>query len=748
MVKSNINEEIQYIEKKTIDPEDKGHASSLYIIKLHSIEVVIVLGKPKYTYSAKGVIYYPIYIVSGNKIKSQIGVFEATLSNSIRLVDEDGDIDVDKLGEPIIYSFVTEKYLKSANSDPQSYADAERIPTISDTNLTKRHINEDNGDGDNNGDGVDSDSDNNGDRNHGNRNHGNDDDIKSKKSTKEDDSDEDIEDEDIFAVRIAKSNSKSPSKLKEKGIFVIDPHFRRPETLTEETEADAEEIKRKYHESSANLWIEDFMKNNHYGILENEGGGDCLFATIRDAYEHIGYKTTVSKLRELLAAQVTIEKFENDRKLYLEFEARKIEIKNNMRELKESIDEYGKRAKKLSKSPTNADQKAEISTIIDSAKALAEKYEAEKTELKKTERDQTDFIGNMKNIETLEQYREYIKSSNYWADAWAIATLEALLKMKVVILSEEAYKAGFHDGILNCGAISSLIEDKPFNPEYYIMVSYTGDHYRLITYKGRHILNYKELPYNVKILVVNKCLEKNAGIYYKIQDFRNFKSMLGIQPDEGAPHNGSDADEDSDTDTDIDSTAENIRHSHLYTHTAVFVFHAKSLATAKPGMGTGESIDADRRSEFTALAKIPNWRRKLDDSWTESPFRVDNHMWASVDHYVEASRFKKGFPDFYTQFSLDNPSNLSKDPELAKAAADLKKSKHKALRPANIKEDVDYSLGRRNEEREIALRAKFTQNEDLKHLLHATRDATLKKYLRRQPAKKDLILMGIRAESW
>jgi len=136
----------------------------------------------------------------------------------------------------------------------------------------------------------------------------------------------------------------------------------------------------------------------------------------------------------------------------------------------------------------------------------------------------------------------------------------------------------------------------------------------------------------------------------------------------------------------------------------------------------------------------------LDDSWVGSPFRVDNHMWASVEHYVQASRFKKGFPDFYLQFSLDNPSELSQDPEVAKAAADLKKGKTKALRPAGIKEDVDYSLGRNIEERETALRAKFTQNDELKRVLYNTRDALLTQYLRRQPAKKDILMMKIRQE--
>jgi predicted NAD-dependent protein-ADP-ribosyltransferase YbiA (DUF1768 family) len=718
MVSSVINPSVQYVEKRTIDPEDKGHLSSMYIIELFDTEILVVLGKPKYTFSEKDIVYYPIYVVSAeNKIKSQVGVFESKLANTIRLVDSDGDIDVDKLGEPLIYSFVNKKYIQLANSDPRKYENTKKTPDV----LAKISNDHDNG--------AKTDSDK-----HTRPTH-------DTKTSRKDDTDESSSDDenDVFALKVSKNKvSKEKEKTDrelEKGVFKIDSSFRRPETLVEETESDADETMKKYRESSSNQWIEKFMKNNNYGIVDNEGSGDCFFAVIRDAYAHIGYNTTVHKLRALLASQLTLDKFESERKLYLEFETRKSEIKNNMKEFKQNIDEYNKRIKKLN-NDSSADEIEQIKDIITD---LTKKYEAEKRELKKTERDQSDYTGYISQIDTLDKYREYIKTSNYWADGWAISTLEALLKVKFIIFSEESYNNRFNDGVLNCGIVSELLENKPFDPEYYIMTTYSGDHYKLITYKNKHIFNYKEIPYNVKILIVNKCLERNSGIYYKIQDFRNFKSRLGLNPDEGALNA---ADEDADDDDDI----ETMPYAHLYNKSAIFTFHSKSLASAKPGMGTGESIESSRRSDFTVLGKIPNWRRKLDDSWVDSQFRIDNHNWASVEHYVQASKFKKGFPDFYVQFSIDYPSELSRDPELAKAAADIKKSKHKSLRPANIKEDVDYSLGRNIEEREAALRAKFTQHDDLKDLLYNTRDALLKQYIRRQPAKSDIALMKIRQE--
>lgn len=676
MVLSKLNSNINYIEKKAIDPEDIGHDSCFYVIDVLDIPILIVLGKQKYTYSNKDVIYYPIYVVANEKIKAQIGVYETSLKKTINLVDEDGDIDIPKLGEPLLYSFVNSSFLKKTETNPTNYMN-EPI------DLTKEE---------------------------------------EKPPAEEEDTDDES---DVMKLKVSpqkvSEEKQKTDKVIEKGIFIIDKEFTQPALLKEETESEADKIKLDYKDSSRNNWIEKFIKNTNYDIVDNEGQGDCFFAVIRDAFKHIGQNTTVAKLRSLVASQLTDEVYQENRKLYDSFELEKEEIKKKLMELKKTNELYSQRIKKIQ-------DKDEMQKIITETKQIKELYKEKSKELKETIQLQKEYVGYMKDIQTMEQYRSYILTSNYWADAWTISVLEELLKIKVIILSEEAYESKSFDSVLNCGEKNILSKDI-IEPNFYIMTTYSGDHYRLVTYKKKHIFTYAEIPYDIKILIVNKCLEKNAGSYYAIQEFRNFKTQLGLDPDEGNPEK--------------DETDDDELESYLYNKTTQFIIHSKSL-DKKPGKGTGERIEKDRQNEFAVLTKIKNWRRKLDDSWSEAPFTVDQLKWASVEHYVQGSRFKKGFPEFYRQFSLDTPSELSQNPEMAIMVGDITKTKHKNLRPAGIKMDVDFKLGREPIEREAAIKAKFTQNEDLKQLLLATQDALLTKMQRRKPAIPDILLMKLR----
>jgi hypothetical protein len=452
---------------------------------------------------------------------------------------------------------------------------------------------------------------------------------------------------------------------------------------------------------------------------------------IRDAFHQIGHHTTVEKLRDILSNEATDDMYLQYRALYVNYLSEIQEKDKEMKEIKKTIAEMKKRNESIK-------DKKESAKIITEVKEINKRFQRVKLEKDETQELMGEF-KHMAAVDSLEKFKEYIKTSSYWADTWAISTLERLLNIKIIILSSEAYEQGDFDSVLQCGQLndSDLEKQGGFVPDYYIMTCYLGYHYQLITYKHKRIFKFTEIPYDVKVMVINKCLERNAGPYYLIQDFRNMKTRLGLSADEGAP-----ADEDEEYLVDD-----------LFDPEITFMFHAKSAGAAKAGKGSGEKIPEVRTLEFNFLNKDPlskDWRRKLDDGWS-AVFTVDGHRWSSVEHYYLASQFKKGYPDFYLKFSLDSETDISKDIALARAAGSKSgKIKDRVLRPKNIKFDADFSepdfVMRNVEERAKALDAKFMQNLDLKKILAETKKAKLMHFMRGERPIVDDALMKLRGK--
>lgn len=686
MVKSSLNESINYNESKKIDEEDIGYASTTYDTTLLGIPLELAIGKEKYTYSKYDVVYYSLYLVMYEEPIARVAVFEIESNKLINILDEDGDIDLTK-GK--IIPIVSDTYLKKIMTETSSRMEVKKENEIEIPNIDVIVI--------------------------------------------DDDNDIEEEEESLFNVslpknKISTSVDESNEKLKT-GIFTMNPAIKVPELFNEESKEQANQYRKEFVSSPKNKWIVNFMENENYDIIDNEGGGDCFFAVIRDAFNGVGKETTVDKLRALLSKEADESLYEQYRVLYTGFLS---ELQDKEKELKE----LKKLSVILKKRNENAKNKSESEEIIKEAKKIVDKHKQVTVEKK----DVTELMAEfsfMKDIDSLEKLRDYFKTSKYWADTWAVSTLERLLNIKVLIFSEEAFESGDLDSVLQCGQLNDvdLQQQGQFKPDFYIMAGYNGYHYKLITYREKKIFKYQEIPYDVKMLVINKCMEKNAGPYYLIQDFRKLKTSLGLNANEGEP-----GDEDD----------EEYLKADLYDKEIVFVFHSKSDPSPKAGMGNGENIVKDQLIQFNTLNSIKDWRRKLDDSWS-APFSLDGHRWNSIEHYLQGSQFKKGFPDFYLQFSLDSGSDISMDVALAKAAGGKSgKLKERVLRDKKIKVDADfYEVGvnqRSIAERRIAISAKFLQNLDLKKTLVETKHAKLVHFIRGMPAESDELLMKLRRE--
>ena len=207
-------------------------------------------------------------------------------------------------------------------------------------------------------------------------------------------------------------------------------------------------------------------------------------------------------------------------------------------------------------------------------------------------------------------------------------------------------------------------------------------------------MTFNEIPYDIKMLVVGKCIERMAGPYFIIPAFRDFMIELKDKKSSSSLQSALLADEnllkstiaaltsfvihEKDLDKNVEESSilsEKIQApSDLYDNKTTFQFYSKSVEKIRPGHGAGENIsnEEEKAGTYKELAKISHWRRKLANEWNEAPFKLDGHLWQSVEHYYQGSKFKKSHRDFYLQFSLASEAGassneLSKDPFLAKA---------------------------------------------------------------------------------
>ena len=683
MVRSKLNTDINYREYKQLERDDADYDATMYEIELLGKEVRIAIGRGKT--DKKGIIYYPMYLINtDDRVVKQIGVFEIRADQVSDVLDDEDDLDIDKLPHPLIYSFVTADTLEADSRGKNAPAAAAASVAALDEAISEATISEA---------------------------------TTSEATTSEKEVEEDAVVVDAAADEALVDEAANALRSKMKALAI-------PPQIKETAQAEHAEYKKQ----PAQPWIQTHMQNNNFGITDNEAGGDCLFAVIRDAYRTRGKYVEVPELRRKLAAEATQDVFDGYKEQYT---MTADSIATTTAEMRTLIDANASLKKRLERTTEAKEQQA----IIIESRRNATQFKRLKSEVALSKELLQDFHF-MKNVNTLEDFREMLKSCAFWADTWAISTLERVLRIKVILLSSERFDAGEMGGVLQCGQLNDrVLEDQgTFEPDFYIMADHMGMHYRLITYRGEALLTFREIPYDIKIMVVEKCMERNAGPYNLIPQFRTFREEeLGLKGVE----------EDQAVRTSVPA-ASPASHAPLYDDAIVFQFYSKSMDKPLPGAGSGETIERADIPKFAELAKeTPQWRKMLSNFWeppgddrAKTLFELDGHKWRTLEHYLQGSKFRKENPKHYLQFSLDSDSDLSKSPTLAKSAA--KDDKYK-----DIKSDADFGA-REEKEREDAQYAKYNQNAYLADMLLNTRNAKLVHFRRGKPPAVCNELMRVR----
>jgi len=729
MVQSRLDPSINFSEVRFLDKVDIDFKAPVYSLVLYKKPIIIALGQLNTNFQERAnIVYFPIYLINHKKVILQIGVYEILSNNLSDVLDKEGDLDLTLVGLPLIYSFIKSNLNLLINNnlkyDKLSKIEEEDETIIKETKkLDKKQSKEEREhEEDREEDREEGREEDEGREEEGSEEEGSEEEGSEEEGSEEGEEESQQEDEEEGESEAEEQSEEDSENEGEDEKGLDEEQYESALQKKLNITSDKEKFKQEQKEfllTKDTKWIEKYFKNNNFDRINNEGDGECLFAVIRDGLQTISEEVTVKELRNRLAKEATEEIFQNYKEKYDMFKSG-LEITNTELQL------LVKRNKELKIQLTATTDRSEHKKIIAEASDIKINFE----ELKKQLNFQKDLLDEwkfMKNIKTLDQFKELINSCYFWADTWAISTLERIYNIKLIIFSFEQYNEELLKtkktpttntlNIVLCGQLNDKIleERGKFEPSYYIMADYDGSHYQLITYKKRGAFTFEQLPYQVKKLVSENCLQGDSGTFLIIPDIKNFKiSNIDeeIQQIEGGGLNFGNDPTNS-----------------LYNDNIHFKFYSKSL-DCLPGRGSGEKISDKDINEFHKLAGIKDWRKKLSNFWEGEELNIDGKKWKTVEHYINAIKFKNGYPSFYNQFSLDANTTLSKNPLMARAAGSKNgRFKNRQIRPTHITIDENYTTVL-PEALNRALYVKFIQNKEMKNLLKSTGKAKLLHYKR------------------
>jgi len=468
MIQSVINDEIEYIVDKNIEENDLGRSVSVFEMQLFDIDVGLSVGEINDLYKHKNVLFTPVYLILDEQKCEKIGYFEFYSTEIATYMDKEGDLDISLIEGPVIFDYVDSDYLldllrKSKFLQQFKLADAELEDELKKDMETK---------------------------------------LKEKQRGKAVDNIEEIDKIELLLTEFeGEFNEKIDKKLKKNYLKQV-----KESVITDSSK-----------------WIQKYYKNNKFDIIDNEGGGDCLFSTIRDSLEDININIGVQSLRNILSQTMTEENYTTYRENYdllnkeiLNIKDELTSLKNESRDLKLQYSDLTKKAK-LYKDENERDKLFEVIEKRKKIKTDNETLKAKSKELMKQNKMALQNFQDfkfMKDINNLQKLKVVIKQSNFWADSNAISKLEKILNVKIIVLLKKNYEEG-KDTLISCGdMVSKEIVDKgAFKPKYYIVVSFMekkgGDHYVLISYKKKRIFTFYELPYAIRQEIKDICLSKD-----------------------------------------------------------------------------------------------------------------------------------------------------------------------------------------------------------------------------------------------
>ena len=442
MINSTLKKDVQYIVTNNIDKSDLDKEAFVYNAKIYNKHIKFVLGVPKFDYLSSKILYFNIYLVNNSSIVSKIGIYETNNTDYTSLLDHNGDIDLNKMVEPIMFPFskslIINNYELIDDFETRSNAASETSDT----------------------------------------------------SNESIGSDEAEMSEDSQISQVSNKSNINYNLM----------------TLISQSKEESDYEIANYEEDPKDEWVNKYLRSNKYEIIDNEGAGDCFFAVLRDALKTVKIETSVKSIREKLANEVDQNIFQTYKELFDLYY-------NNMKTTQEQLKTLKNKHYSLKKMITGTSDGPDKMKLIQDAKDNFNTFTSISTKSKELENLAQEFQF-MKDVNSVEDLKKVIMEvgGRFWADNWAISSLERIYNVKFIILSQNHFVEGEKEHVLQCTSADNKLEERGlFEPSYYIIADYfQNNHYKLITYDKntkRGALKFSEIPYKIKELIIIRIIK-------------------------------------------------------------------------------------------------------------------------------------------------------------------------------------------------------------------------------------------------
>ena len=289
-------------------------------------------------------------------------------------------------------------------------------------------------------------------------------------------------------------------------------------------------------------WVAYYFNDTKFSIKDNDGGGDCFFLSIKQAYDTIAKSYSVTELRNIVADNFTHDLFNAYQEIIQSYD-------NKIAEERKKLDQIDNEISVLGDAMSNSTQVETKKDIQNKLLIQKQNKISVKKELQDAIQEKNDSMNDVtlpykmiSRTPTLGMLREEIKKSggDYWADQNGINILEKILNIKFIIFEKttrdnNVFISNPNKYVTITCSKNDAIDTPTFDPDHYILIEFIGfGHYRLIKYNRGGIFPFSELPDIVKDKVVNNCLESletHNSAFHIIPDFLNYiKKQLDTNP--------------------------------------------------------------------------------------------------------------------------------------------------------------------------------------------------------------------------